>query len=186
MKRLFFTLLVVCFSLCCNAQNSFKNENEKRIKKANFPKNALELLENSLPKRVEEVQYYKEQDSVKLSYETRLKYKGKEYSIEFSQNGVLEVAKVTIKAKSIKPRTLETIKKYLYTNYSSFRLKKIQRQYQHKKPNPEKIIKDAFSGDMKSSFSYEIIVAVKKGKKHYSIEITFTKDGDFESVRTII
>lgn len=182
--RFLITFIACCFSLCCNAQNSFENEKELRIKKIDFPKNAIELLENSLPKKIEKVQYYREQDS--LSYKTKLNYKGKEYSIEFSQNGVLKTIEASIKAKDIKPRTLETIKKYLYTNYSSFRLKKIQRQYQHKKSNPEKIIKDAFSGAMKSNFSYEIIAAVKKGKEHYFIEITFTKDGGFKSVRTLL
>jgi len=184
--RYFFTLFVLCFSLCCSAQNSFKNEKEKRIKKDDFPKNAIELLENTLPKNSKKIKYYKEQDSLKSSYETKLKYKGKKYSIEFSKKGVLEDVEVTIKAKKLPPKTLEMIKKHMYNAYASFRFKKIQRQYQNNNSKPKKVIKKAFSGDTKGSFSYEIIAEVKKKKKRYFIEITFTKAGDFKSVRTVI
>ncbi|WP_430411506.1 hypothetical protein [Kordia sp.] len=185
MKQLF-VILIVCSSLFCSAQNSFKYEKEERIKKVDFPKNALELLKNTLPKNVKKVKYYKERDSLKLSYETKLKYNGKKYSIEFSKKGVLEDVEITIKAKNIKPRTLEMIKKHMYNAYASFRFKKIQRQYQNNISQAKKVIKNAFSGDLKGTFSYEIIAEVKKDKKRYFIEITFTKDGDFKQVRTVI
>ena len=183
--RPLFIILLLCGSLCCSAQNSFNDGKEERIKKVDFPKNAIELLKNTLPKEVEEIQYYKEQDPVKSSYEAKLKYKGKKYRIEFSEKGILEDVKVTIKAKNIKPRTLEMIKKHMYNTYTSFRFKKIRRQYQNNNSQPKKVIRNGFLGDTKSGFSYEIIAEVKKKKKRYFIEITFTKDGNFKSVRTI-
>ncbi|WP_046756347.1 hypothetical protein [Kordia jejudonensis] len=185
MRSLVILLLLSC-SVFCNAQNSFKQEKEDRIKKVNFPKNAIELLEQYLPKKVRKVKYYKEQDSVKISYETKLKHKGTRYSIEFSEKGILEDIEVTIKAKNIKPKTLELIKKHMYNRYASFRFKKIQRQYTPTNTSPQKVFKNAFSNDTESDFSYEIIAEVREGKKRYFIEITFTKDGEFNLVRTII
>jgi len=180
-------VLFLCCSLFCTAQNSFKNEKEQRIKKADFPKNALEVLDKTLPKKIKKVRYYKEQDSVKESYEIKLKHNRKKYSIEFSKKGILEDVEVTIKAKNIKPKTLENIKKHFYNTYSSFRIKKIQRQYRNTQNDTAiDVIKNAFSNDKKRSYHYEIVAEVKTQKKRYFIEITFTKTGDFELVRTII
>ena len=81
-------LFFVSFSLYCTAQKSFKYEKEERIEKSVFPKNAIDFLEHTLPKKVRKVKYYKEQDSVKISYETKLKFKKQKYSIEFSEKGV--------------------------------------------------------------------------------------------------
>jgi len=180
-------LLCLGFSLCCTAQKSFKHEKESRIEKNAFPQNALELLEKTLPKKVKKLKYYKEQDSLKISYETKLKFEKQKYSIEFSNEGMLEDVEVTIKKKDIPPKTLKKIKSYLNENYKSFRIKKIQQQYSKTTTiDAEKVIKNAFSNKRDALFSYEIIAEVKKKKKRYFIEITFTKDGDFTMVRTII
>ncbi|MEM6720781.1 MAG: hypothetical protein AAF611_15735 [Bacteroidota bacterium] len=180
-------VLFLGFSLCCMAQKSFKHEKESRIEQKAFPQKALELLENTLPKNVKKLKYYKEQDSLKSSYETKLKFKKQKYSIEFSEEGILEDVEVTIKKKQIPPKTLKKIENHLGKNYISFRIKKIQRQYSNTAATEaENVIKKAFSGDLNTSFSYEIIAEVKEKKKRYFIEITFTKDGDFTMVRTII
>lgn len=185
--RYFYILLCLGFSLCCSAQNSYKHEKEDRIEKQLFPQDALQLLQETLPKKVKNVKYYKEQDSVKISYETKLKHKGTKYSIEFDKKGHLEDVEVTIKQKHIPPKTFEMMKKHMYGEYTSFRIKKIQRQYRNSKNSVgKKVIKDAFSNEKDSSYYYEIIAEVKTGKKRYFIEITFTKTGDFDLVRTII
>lgn len=184
--RILLTILLVTCSFFCGAQNSFKYEKEERIKKGEFPQNALELLQNNLPEKVKKIKYYKEQDSTKASFETKLKYKRNKYSIEFSKDGVLEDVEITIKTKSIPSKTLERITTYMQNNYTSFRFKKIQQQYENKNTTPEKTLKNAFSRDKESPFSYEIIAEVKQDKKRHFIEITFTKDGEFTQVRTII
>ncbi|MEM6684600.1 MAG: hypothetical protein AAF617_02300 [Bacteroidota bacterium] len=183
--RILFVLLSI--SLCCSAQKSFKYERETRIEKKAFPQNALELLEKSLPKKVRKVKYYKEQDSLKISYETKLKFEKRKYSIEFSDEGLLEDVEVTIKQKHITPKTLQKITNYFNANYNSFRIKKIQRQYNNTATKtPGNVLKNAFSNALDVLYSYEIIAEVKADKKRYFIEITFTKDGDFTMVRTII
>jgi hypothetical protein len=177
-----YLLVFLCCSLLCTAQNSFKNKKEEQIKKVDFPKNALELLDKTLPKEIKKVTYYKEQDSVNSSYKIKLAYKDQKYSIAFSKEGNLENVVVTIQQKHIPPKTLEKIKKHFYNTYSSFRIKKIQRQYRNtKNDTADNVIKDAFSNDEKRSYHYEIIAEVKTKKKRYFIEITFTTAGDFES-----
>jgi len=186
MKYIFF-LLLLCSSLFCISQNSYKHEKEERIEKQLFPQNALELLDKTLPKKIKKVKYYKEQDSAKISYESKLKYNSKKYSIEFSEEGLLEDVEITIKQKEIPSKTFEKIKKYLYGKYTSFRIKKIQRQYRNTtNTDAETIVKEAFSETKTGTHFYEIIAEVKTEKERYFIEITFTKDGDFELSRTII
>ncbi|MBC8755545.1 hypothetical protein H2O64_12785 [Kordia sp. YSTF-M3] len=179
-------ILFLCGSLVCTAQNSHAYKKEERIEKKAFPKNALDLLDKTLPKKIKEVTYYKLQDSLKVSYEVKLKYNDQKYSIAFGKKGVLKDAEVIIQQKYITPRTLEKIKKYLYNTYASFRIKEIQRQYRNTKDNTaEDAIKDVFSNDKKPSYYYEIIAEVKIEKKRYFIEITFTKEGDFEVERIL-
>lgn len=186
MKYWYF-LFFVSFSLCCSAQKSFKHEKEERIEKKVFPQNAVDFLEKTLPQKVKKVKYYKEQDSAKISFETKLKFKKQKYSIEFSEKGILEDIEVTIKKKDIPKKTFKKIEAYLRKNYNTFRLKKIQRQYNNTPTiDASTVIKQAFSNNIDSSHSYEIIAEVKEKKKRYFIEITFTKDGDFSLVRTII
>lgn len=186
MKKIFL-LILLCTSLFCTAQNSYKHEKEARIEKKDFPKEALELLDKTLPKKVKKVKYYKEQDSAKISYESKLKYNGKKYSIEFSEEGLLEDVEITIKQKEISPKTLKNINEYLHTKYDSFRIKKIQRQYRNTtNTDAETIVKEAFSVTKTGTHFYEIIAEVKTEKERYFIEITFTKEGNFELSRTII
>jgi hypothetical protein len=184
--RHFYLLVFLCCSLICTAQNSYKHEKEDRIEKKVFPSNALELLDKTLPKKVKKVTYYKEQDSAKVNYKIKLNYNDTKYSIEFSKKGILENVEITSKQKDITPKTLEKIKKYLYNKFASFRIKKIQRQYRNTTNTAaESIIKDAFSHYKKRVYYYEIVAEIKTEEKRYFIEITFTKNGDFELERII-
>ena len=185
--RYFWIFICVGMSLCCTAQKAYKYEKESRIKKEAFPQNALEFLQQHLPEKVKKVKYYKEQDSLKESYETKLKFKKQKYSIEFDKDGTLEDVEITIKPKEIPSETFEKIKNHFQNTYDAFRIKKIQRQYKNTPTiEAKKVLKNAFSKDVNSAFFYEIIAEVKTKKKRFFIEITFTKDGDFQLVRTII
>jgi hypothetical protein len=66
-------LLFLGISLCCTAQKSYKYEKESRIQKEKFPQNALQFLEQQLPKKVKKVKYYKEQDSLKKKLRDKTK-----------------------------------------------------------------------------------------------------------------
>ena len=180
-------LLFLTFSVCCTAQQSYKYEKEERIEKKMFPQKGLDLLNKTLPEKVRKVKYYKERDSVKISYETKLKFKRQYYSIEFDEKGVLEDVEVKIKKKQIPAETREKIENYMRDAYDSYRIKKIQRQYNNTNSiDAEKVLQNAFSNDVNSNHFYEIIAEVKTKKQRYFIEITFAKDGDFTLVRTII
>ncbi|PTX59297.1 hypothetical protein C8N46_110134 [Kordia periserrulae] len=180
-------LLFLTFSGYCTAQQSYKYEKEERIEKKVFPQKGLDLLDKTLPEKVKNVKYYKERDSVKISYESKLKFKRKYYSIEFTEKGLLEDVEVTIKKKQIPEETREKIENYMRNAYDSYRIKKIQRQYNNTNTiDAKQVIQNAFSNDLNSEHFYEIIAEVKTKKERYFIEITFTKDGDFTLVRTII
>lgn len=185
MKHFYLILLVLsCF--LCHAQEQYKHEKEARVSQSNFPIAAIQFIKNTVPKKAKKVKYYKETDSTKISYEVKFKYKRKKYSVEFNINGILEDVEVIIKQKHIPVKTLEIIKKHLYTDYTSFRIKKIQRQYRNTFTNNNpKTLQDAFS-ESEPVFFYEIIAEVKHGKKRSFIEITFDHQGNFQNSRTII
>lgn len=72
-------------------------------------------------------------------------------------------------------------------SYDAFRIKKVQRQYENGNTiEAGQLLKKAFSNDQNYPYSYEIIAEVKSNKKRFFIEITFTKQGNFRLVRTII
>ena len=132
-------------TLPITAQNSYKHEKEERIEAKMFPKKALELLQHTLPEKTKKVKYYKEQDSLKISYEIKLKFKGNSFSIEFDKDGTLEDVEVIIKKREISTETYDKIKSYLNNQYDSFRIKKIQRQYRNTSQIADKkVIEDAF------------------------------------------
>ena len=179
MMKYFCVFLFLSFSLCCIAQKSNKHEKKEHIEKKLFPQNALELLNNTLPEKVKEVTFYKEQDSIKISYKTTLKYNKHKYSITFNKKGILKDIEVTVKQKCIPPKTLEKIKKHLYNKYSPFRIKKVQRQYNNMSTiDASTVIKNAFSNDQKSSYLYKVITEVKAKKERYFVNIIFAKNGD--------
>lgn len=180
-------ILILLYSSSAFTQTSFKYEKEERISREEFPANALDLLQLTLPKEIKKEKYYKEQSKSGQSYEAKLKYNCLKYSIEFSSDGTLEDVEITIKPKDIPHHTLERITHHLSENYNSYRLIKAQRQFNKKSfADAKETLESALSNDVRNAHSYELEAEVRSGKKRYFIEITFDQDGVFTQVRTII
>lgn len=178
-------LFVVMFLLGLhNAQAQYKYEREYRIKKSEFPNNALELISDKI-KDAKRIKFYKETDSTKISYEAKLKKDKLWYSIEFSQEGMLEDIEILIDAVDIPNDTYHNIEKYLEANYSKFRIKRLQQQYPTSPgADAETTLKNAFQNLMLPSTNYELVIAGKKDRKYLDYEILFDSEGNFISKRT--
>lgn len=178
-------LFVVMFLLgLCNAQAQYKYEREYRIKKSEFPNNALELISEKI-KDAKRIKFYKETDSTKISYEAKLKKDKLWYSIEFSQEGVLEDIEILIDVVDIPNDTYHNIEKYLKANYSKFKIKRLQQQYPTSLgENAETTVKNAFQNLMLPSTNYELVIAGKKDRNYLDYEILFDSEGNFISKRT--
>lgn len=176
-------MCVSCFFVIFQVAAQVKNEKETRVSQSDFPKAAIELLV-TLPKSHKKIKYYRETDSLKVSYEAKVKLNRRLYSIEFDNNGLLEDIEVLIKKKHLDKALLTTISKYLSSNYLKFSIIKIQKQYVH---TPSKSISQTLQSalDLKNDCNYEIITEVKQGKQYQIKELTFDAQGKFLSERTL-
>lgn len=184
MKKVHIILIIVSICFHCqygSAQNKY--EREYRIRKSQFPENALSLIEEAL-KDAKRVKFYKETDSTKVSFEAKFKRDKLWYSIEFNQNGVLEDVELLIKPTDIPNETFANIEAYLNENFDKYRIKRLQQQYRSRTNTPETTLKNAFQNLILPSNNYELVIAGKKKKSYLDYEILFDADGTFKHIRT--
>ncbi len=162
-----------------------KDEQEKRIKLEAFPAEAQALLQ-SLPDNSKKLKFYKETDSLKISYEAKFKFNKRYYSIEFDNNGILEDIEVLIKKKKLDKALLKMLTNFYKTSYKSYKFIKIQEQYIPKSHPNESVILDLLNGNPSSfEINYEIIAEVKSKAKREIREFTFDNTGQLIKSRPL-
>ena len=179
LKNLFLTVLFLC-GCWANAQNKY--EREYRIKKSQFPEQALTYIEKEL-KEAKRIRFYKETDSTKVSYEAKFKKDRLKYSVEFDEGGVLEDIELLIRPVDIPNDTFLKINDFLDKDFIKFRIRKIQQQYPLGKKDTETVVKNAFQNLMLPYIKYEIIVSGKKNKGYAQYEVLFDAEGNFVKMR---
>jgi hypothetical protein len=173
-------LFICCYQFC---YSQYKYEREYRILKSQFPAEAISAIENNISD-YKRIKFYKETDSVKISYEAKLKKDKLWYSIEFDKEGGLEDIEILIKANDIPNETYTNIETYLNNNFRKYRVKKIQQQYPSNNNPLEEVFKNAFQNLILPSNHYEIEVVGQKGKGYLDYEILFDAEGNFKQIRT--
>ena len=165
------------------AQAQYKYEREHRIRKSQFPANALRFIEKKL-EDARQVRFYREVDSIKISYEAKFKLDRLRYSVEFDQQGRLEDVEILIREIDIPEESLQAIKEYLSTNFQKYRIRRIQQQYPVSDAEPTAItLRNAFQNLLLPTNRYELIVAGRKDKGFNDYEILFNAEGEFLSIR---
>lgn len=154
-----------------------KQERESRISQSEFPAEALALLK-PYTQQAKRLRFYKEQDGKKYSFEAKFKKDKLHYSVEFSEDGVLEDVEFIIKETDIPNDTFSRVTSYLEATYQKHRIKKIQQQYVFKDGMPEALLKTAFQNLLNANITYEIIVATKSKEGFSEYEITFNAAGE--------
>ena len=158
-----------------------KKEREEKITVDLFPNNAVEVV-RVIGYARKKVTYYRETDGNKISYEAKLKYQDRKYSIEFDENGLLEDVELDSRKRRIPKETLFKISKTLDSIAEKYRVEKVQEQYiagdQNSQQIQQKIARDSLD-------NYELIVAFKDKRKIYRKEFLFDKKGKFISQRDI-
>ncbi len=162
------------------AQNKY--EREHRIRKNQFPENALAHVAEQMVD-AKKIRFYRETDSAKVSYEVKFKKDRLRYSVEFDKDGTLEDIEILIKVVDIPDESFSNITNYLQSTFSKYRFRRMQQQYPVGTENPEKTIKNAFQNLMLPTIKYEFIVSGKKDKEYMQYEIVFDADGNFENMR---
>ncbi|WP_232304894.1 hypothetical protein [Maribacter thermophilus] len=164
-----------------NAQ--YKYEREHRIKKSQFPPAALQLIENNISD-VKRFKYYKETDSIKTSFEAKLKKDKLWYSMGFDENGILNDIKIVIKPVDIPSETLQRINAYLENSFTKYKVKRLMQQYPYDANEElEATLRNAFQNLLLPSINYKYMVKGKKEKGYLDYEILFDAEGNFKNHR---
>ena len=177
LKRIFILFLLLVAANYIQAQ--VKYEREFRVKESQFPQKALEYLQKNAIKK-NKIKYYTEVDEENKSFEAKFKNEGFRYSVEFSENGILEDIEVEISKNKIPELISETIDRKFDSLFKRSRILKIQKQFLNtSKHNPDILIKKAlYNTEDELYCNYEILVAARKDKKGFEdYEILFDYKG---------
>ncbi|WP_340067148.1 hypothetical protein [Ascidiimonas aurantiaca] len=184
MKRITLLFGILCFCNLGNAQQ--KNEKEERIRENVFPKIALQLLRDHI-KNPKNLKYYRETDSLKMSYEAKFKLKERRYSVEFSKTGDLEDVEVLISKEEVPVNTMEKIQAYLKKNTRKYHIERIQKQYVNTSDiNSADVLESALNDHSFEFINYEMVIWISKKDTSGRAEFTFDHQGDFVSERSFV
>ena len=156
-----------------------KYERAFRIKKSQFPKEAITLLESS-SFGAKKIRFYKETDSAKTTFAAKFKKDKLHYAIEFDKNGQLENIQFLIREVDIPEAALKNIRQYLKAEFKNYRVRKMQQQYPlNMDNNPEAGLKNAFQNLILPSIKYVLHVAGKQERQYVHYQIRFDSAGKF-------
>jgi hypothetical protein len=105
-----------------------KNEVETSIAREEMPQKALTLLEPVLAE-ARKVRFYHETDGDQATYESKLKWKGDFYSIEFEENGSLLNAEKLVRYGSLPDEVRKAINGRLEKKFGRHKVRRTQVQY---------------------------------------------------------
>lgn len=183
MKNKLFRLSLIIIICCCSfTMSQDKYEREFRIRKSQFPTAALDVMESEL-QEVKRLKFYKETDSAKTSFEAKFKKDRLWYSVEFDEKGHLEDIEVLIKEVDIPSDALAKMITYFESQFSKYRIKRIQQQYPANREQLKETFRNAFQNLLLPSLNYELIVAGKVDKNYFDYEILFDAEGNFKKIR---
>ncbi|APQ19272.1 hypothetical protein A9200_06495 [Maribacter hydrothermalis] len=172
------------FILCSHfGYSQYKYEREHRILKSQFPAEAISTITTYVP-TFKRIKFYKETDSLKISYVAKLKKDKLWYGIEFDKESTLKNIEILIKPTDFPNDTYSNIVEYLNNTFYKYKIKKMKQQYPSSIDSLEKIFKNAFQNLILSTNNYELVVAGRKKKGYLDYEILFDADGNFKQIKT--
>jgi len=162
-----------------------KTEFEKRIPSDSFPLAAQTLL-RKLPDDTRKLRCFKELSNDHTSYEVKLLYNGKHYSIEFNKDGYLEDIEIDVKRKAMSLPIEKKLDTYFKDSYKKYRWLKIQEQYNYQsEESPLDFVLRIMQGETHRSPFYEIVAEVKKNRSFVLKEYNFDSQGNKLAERDI-
>ena len=165
--------------LCSSVSGQVKYEREFRIKKSQFPEASLQVAAPYL-EGVRKLRFYKEIDSSRQSYEIKFKRDRLHYSIEFSDQDVLEDIEVGIKPVDIPGDSFLLMEQYLQAAFTKYKIRKIQQQYPASAfSSTQETFRVAFQNLILPEIRYELMVHAKAESGYLDYEILFDSGGKF-------
>jgi hypothetical protein len=176
-------LIVLLTSAFTSSFSQLKFEKESRLKLADVPNPALELIESlAIPGKIK---WYSEESLTGNSVEAKFRFNKKNYSIEFDTDGKLQDVEVVIQVTEIPDKVKETIFKKLESEFYKYSIQKIQAHYPGKNPEIITIIKNP-PNEFANSVKYELVVNGKTGNTTKQYEMVFDNNGILIEKKEII
>ena len=170
------------------AQAPVKQEVEVSIKSNQMPGDATRLLADWLA-HARRVRFYRETDGNQVSYEIKMKRKGRWYSVEFYEDGSLMDIEQLIRYQALPAHIRRVIDEYLTQSYDHHRARRVQKQYSAKaKHESDEAVLKALEQDNEKELTirYELVVDVRRDSEVGSYELLFDDQGNFLQERKIV
>lgn len=151
--KLMFSLVISLLMLPLQAQ--VKNEIEKSIKKRDVPTVVMEWFKDSYEKN-RKVKWYFQTDGEKEVYEAKLTHQNKKHSIEILPTGEAVNIEISIDFDEIEVNAKQQMETYFTSNYTKFKVKRVQIQYTGSNDDLEDFIdEDELSDDLVVNYEIE-------------------------------
>jgi len=184
-RLLVFTALLP--ALQAHAQD-VKNEVEISISREEMPERALSLLEPILSE-ARKARFFSETNGEQVSYESKVRWKGYQYSIEFKKDGSLLDAEKLVRYRSLPKEVREAVNGRLEKEFGRHRVRRTQVQFSAGGPgvsDQEVIGMLGRSEPGPATVRYELEVDVVTPPHLGSYELLFDPDGNLLERRQIV
>lgn len=171
-----------------NAQPPVKLEVEQSIRRQDTPSQLLEILSPFL-EQAKRVRYFMQTGIDQVTWEVKMSYNGRQFSIEFFEDFQLKDVEELIRWRRLEGRVREPINKYYSDNYSRFRIKRFQKQFfPDTEVDPQCFLSSIFSGERKGPDGYEVEAEVRNtdSRKFGFYEYQFDQEFRLINKRQII
>lgn len=191
MKYLVYLLLLIFFLSGTSIVfgQAEKREVERSINKSEMPAIALETLDEFWS-NMDNIRYFYETDGDSKTFEAKLEWMGKQYSIEFSDNGNVIDVEQLVDMSEISADTAEAISNYLRREFKRVRITRLQRQFiadDEDETDDVDFIDDILEEDDEDyEIRYEMEVEGKSDSVIGAFELLFDESGNIIQRRRII
>ena len=172
------------FSVTLSAQESgTKIEKEFKVNADQVPERSSTWIAEAFP-NASKVKWYSEETSGKKSYEAKLKWQNRKYSVEFSKEGDIEDVEIKLNWKKL-PEDIRKQLKNSFSQIEKFKLLKIQEQWSAADPD---LLKAAIQQRDKKQINvkYEVEFRAMINGVHGQWEGLFDTSGKLLQTRRIL
>ncbi len=160
-----------------------KYEKEIRIKVEDVPPAAKSYVDSlSFGNKVK---WYQEFGIDKTTIEAKTIFQGMKYSIEFTNDGMLEDVEIEMNIDDLPKETQLKIIQYFKSKFLKFKVDKIQIQYSGNQKNILAYLKKQNLLE-EININYEIVVTAKVDRTYKMYEYLFSQNGDFLKFAEIV
>lgn len=162
--------------ICVISYSQEKFEKEYRIKEDKVPKSALHII--NLWNFQKKVKWFVEESNEGKTFEAKVVHNKYKYSIEFTEQGKFIDLEKEVKFKSLETKVTSIIHENLSKEFSKFKIKKVQLQYNDSESEVYKTVFKLKTTQGISKPNYEIVVKAKKDKEYSVYEFLFDVQGN--------